>query len=180
MIVPATTRAAPKLAPIAIVGLALIMHERTARCLRERGSYDQSSHPTFNLSLDSPYSQHSHIRLYLQSIRQDSKLCSSDSVCLLSCDGPFGIVDVERPCRPSASFEKASLTTSQALLPDSSTPAPAAMSGAPSTSTGRRVKRDLLPPADRGCLRVYRLRIVLSGYSDSGIAQVQFISTSNA
>ena len=45
-----------------------------------------------------------------------SNLRSRNSVCLRPCNGPFGIVDVERPCRSTTDFEKIDLTAGGAPL----------------------------------------------------------------
>ena len=42
---------------------------------------------------------------------------SADSVCLPSCNGPFGIVDVERPCPSTTYFEEIGLLIVNVNIP---------------------------------------------------------------
>src|SRR5438874_7391268 len=49
-------------------------------------------------------------RLHLWSGFGSSTVCPRCSVCLRSCNCPFGILDVERPCPSTTYFEKIGLT----------------------------------------------------------------------
>lgn len=66
----------------------------------------EARHSTFHFSLDSHRLCHSHHRLYLQSVRQNSTIRFPDPVCICSHNGPLGALDVERPCRSPTHLEK--------------------------------------------------------------------------